>query len=77
VLASDGLRARSLEVLAIRYPMLTPMQLRVCVFVKETEPSWRIGEILGISEKTVEHHRSDALVAIGCSPGISLFDALK
>jgi DNA-binding CsgD family transcriptional regulator len=74
---SDGLRAHSLEALEIKFPKLTPMQLRVCVFVKETEPSWRIGEILGISEKTVEHHRSDALVAIGCPSGISLFDALK
>jgi DNA-binding CsgD family transcriptional regulator len=57
--------------------MLSPMQLRVCVLVKETEPSWRIAEILGISEKTVENHRHNAHGAIGCPPQTTLFEALK
>jgi DNA-binding CsgD family transcriptional regulator len=74
---SGGLRARNLEALAQKFPKLTPMELRVCVLVKEGAPSWRIGELLCITEKTVEHHRSNAHATIGCPPGIHLFDALK
>ena len=54
---SSGLRARSLELLATKFPKLTTMELHVCVLVKERVPSWRIAEILGIGLRTVEGHR--------------------
>jgi FixJ family two-component response regulator len=77
VKASDGLYARSFESLTTKFPKLTPMQLRVCVLVKEMVPSWRIAEMLGISEKTVENHRYKAHARMSGAVGISLYDALK
>jgi DNA-binding CsgD family transcriptional regulator len=60
VRASGGEYARSVEALAQKFPTLTTMELRVCALVKDRLPSWRIAEILGISEKTVENHRVSA-----------------
>ena len=60
VLATNGRLAQCVEALALKYPRLTPMELRVCAMAKDTMPSWRIGQLLGISEKTVENHRLSA-----------------
>ncbi len=58
--ASAGLYARNFEEIAHRYPSLTPMECRVCALVKAMLPSWKIGELLGICEDTVENHRVNA-----------------
>ena len=65
-LASGGLYARNLDEVARRFPQLTPMELRVCALVKALLPSWRIGEILSISEKAVENYRVKIRRKTGC-----------
>ncbi len=65
-LASGGLYARYLDEIAQRYPQLTPMELRVAALVKAMLPSWRIGEILCISEKAVENYRVKIRKKTGC-----------
>ena len=57
---SGGLLARYVEALARKFPTLTPMELRVCALARDLLPSWRIAQILGICEKTVENHRTSA-----------------
>ncbi len=59
-LASGGFYAHNLDEIAHRYPTLTPMELRVCALVKSMLPSWKIAELLGICEDTVENHRENA-----------------
>ena len=66
-LASGGFYAKNLSEISAKYPKLTPMQCRVCALVKAMLPSWKIAEILGITEKTVENHRYKAHRAIGCN----------
>ena len=75
-LASGGLYARYLDEIAHRCPTLTPMELRVGALVKALLPSWKIGEFLGITEKTVENHRRNIRVKIGCEPGAPLLHKL-
>jgi DNA-binding CsgD family transcriptional regulator len=58
--ASGGLYAHNFEEIAKRYPSLTITECRVCALVKAMLPSWRIGELLGICEDTVENHRVNA-----------------
>jgi len=65
-LASGGLYARYLNDIAHHYPQLTGMELRVAALVKAMLPSWRIGEILGITEKAVENYRVKIRRKIGC-----------
>jgi DNA-binding CsgD family transcriptional regulator len=59
-LASGGLYARNFEEIVRRYPTLSMMECRVCALVKAMLPSWKIAEILGICEDTVENHRVNA-----------------
>jgi DNA-binding CsgD family transcriptional regulator len=40
---------------------LTPQELRCLVWCKEGKTNWEIGEILLISEKTVEFHMCNAM----------------
>jgi len=56
---SYGMYARNIEALASRFPVLTPMELRVCALVKTMLPNKRIGELLAIDERTVENHRTN------------------
>ncbi|MDP4200159.1 MAG: helix-turn-helix transcriptional regulator [Bacteroidota bacterium] len=58
--ASNGHLALYRQRIAERYPCLTPTELRVCTLVKASLPSWKIAEILGVCEETVENHRSHA-----------------
>ncbi len=58
--ASEGLYARNLELIERKFPAQTPMELRVCAMVKAYVPSWKIAEMLGITERTVEGHRKNA-----------------
>jgi DNA-binding CsgD family transcriptional regulator len=67
-LMSNGLYAQYLHDIAVRYPTLTPMELRVCSLVRAMLPNWKIAEILGISEKTIENHRRSARMKIGVEP---------
>jgi DNA-binding CsgD family transcriptional regulator len=66
-IASGGFYSRNLEEIAHRYPTLTPQELRVCALVRAMLPNWKIGEMLGISEKTVENHRHSARLKMGVS----------
>jgi FixJ family two-component response regulator len=59
-LASGGLYARNFKEIVRRYPTLSMMECRVCALVKAMLPSWKIAEILGICEDTVENHRVNA-----------------
>jgi DNA-binding CsgD family transcriptional regulator len=56
-MTSGGTRSRNAEALARKYPKLTPMELCVCALAKEMMPSWKIAEMLGVTEKTVENYR--------------------
>jgi hypothetical protein len=76
-LASNGFYARKLEEVEAKFPKLTRMQCRVCALVKAMLPSWRIAEILGITEKTVENHRHNAHPALGLQPNARIEEALK
>jgi DNA-binding CsgD family transcriptional regulator len=68
-LASHGLYGENLHRIAERYPMLTPMELRVAALIKAQLPSWRIAEILAIREETVDNHRSSMRKKIGLETG--------
>jgi DNA-binding CsgD family transcriptional regulator len=74
--ASGGAYGREIDEIARRYPALTLMEQRVCVLVKAMLPSWRIAELLCISEKTVENHRINARKKIGCGCYESMRNAL-
>jgi DNA-binding CsgD family transcriptional regulator len=63
--AAGGLYTRNLTKIAHRYPLLTPMELRVSALVMALLPSWRIGEMLGITEKSVENLRVKARRKMG------------
>ncbi|MDP4199899.1 MAG: helix-turn-helix transcriptional regulator [Bacteroidota bacterium] len=76
-LAADGLYAHNLQDLEARFPRLTPMELRVCALAKAMLPSWKIGEILGICEKTVENHLRDTRLKLGLPPGTRLHHLLS
>jgi DNA-binding CsgD family transcriptional regulator len=65
-LASGGLYARYLNEIAHHYPQLTQSERRVAALVKALLPNWRIGEILGITEKAVENYRVKIRRKIGC-----------
>jgi DNA-binding CsgD family transcriptional regulator len=58
--ASDGLYSHNMELIERKFPELTPMQLRVCAMVKAHLTSWLIAKKLGISERTVEGHCTNA-----------------
>lgn len=64
--ASGGHYTHILEDLAHHFPQLSPMELRVSALVKELLPSWRIAEILCITEKAVENYRVKIRRKIGC-----------
>ncbi len=66
--ASGGVFERNLIEISHRYPTLSPQELRVCVLVRALFPNWRIAEILGITEKTVENHRRSVRMKIGLAP---------
>ena len=71
-LASDGLYARNLKDIEAQFPVLSPMQLRVCALVKAMLPNWKIADILGITEKTLENHLRAARKRLGIAPGTRL-----
>lgn len=71
-LASNGLYARNLKEIEEQHPILSPMQLRVCALVKAMLPNWKIGEMLGIAEKTVENHLRATRKRLGLAPGTRL-----
>lgn len=54
---SNGLFSNYLQQIAKSFPVLTTMELKVCVLIKALKPSREISEILFISEHTVENHR--------------------
>src|SRR5437879_6147149 len=66
-LASGGFYARNLTEIALRYPQLTQSELRVAALVKALLPSWKIADILVISEKAVENYRVKIRRKTGCS----------
>ena len=66
-LQSNGLYARNLADIAIHFPQLTETERRVAALVKAMLPSWKIAQILVISEKAVENYRVRIRRKIGCS----------
>ncbi len=65
--ASGGMYSQFLSQLATKFPQLSLTELRVCSLVKAMLPSWRIAEILNISEKAVENYRVKIRRKIGCA----------
>ncbi len=63
---SGGIYSENVRSLVQEYPTLTPMELRVAAMVKAMLPSWRIGELLCISEKSVENYRVKIRRKTGC-----------
>jgi DNA-binding CsgD family transcriptional regulator len=64
--SSKGLYGQYLSEIVEHYPTLTSMEARVAALVKSLLPSWRIAELLGISERTVENHRTSIRRKTGC-----------
>jgi DNA-binding CsgD family transcriptional regulator len=64
-LQSHGFYADSLHELAEKFPVLSLMELRVCVLVKGMLRSWEIAERLAIDIKTVENHRINIRKKLG------------
>jgi DNA-binding CsgD family transcriptional regulator len=56
-LMSHGIYGDFMQRIAARYPELSPTELRIAALVKAQMQSWRIAELLGICEDTVENHR--------------------
>ena len=54
---SHGFYANNLHDLASRFPILTPMELRICVLIKGMLANREIAECLNICVETVENHR--------------------
>jgi DNA-binding CsgD family transcriptional regulator len=50
--------SRNFIEIARHYPTLSRQELRISALVKAELPSWKIGEMLYISEHAVEKHRS-------------------
>ena len=48
-----------LKVLTKKYPDLSPIELQLCLMIRERMPSWQIAEKLSVKEHTIENHRSD------------------
>ncbi len=71
-LQSGGLYATYLQELSKRYPSLSSMELRVAALVRGMFPSWEIAQKLGISEKTVENHRTSIRRKLGLEKGTLL-----
>lgn len=65
-LSSGGVYGRNLEAIAREFPQLTPMEARVSALVRAMLPSWKIGELLGITEKSVENYRVKIRRKTGC-----------
>ncbi len=64
-LATDGGYARSLSEIESRHPELSVMECRVCALAKATLPNWKIAQVLGICEKTVENHLRSTRMKLG------------
>ncbi len=76
-LSINGIYARNLEACREQYPDLSPMEHRVCALAKAMMPNWKIGEILGISERTVENHLRATRKKLGLPPGTRMHKLLK
>jgi len=50
---------KNFEVIANHYPTLSPRELQVASLIKARMPSWKIAEMLFITEHAVEKHRSE------------------
>ena len=77
--AEETLRDRyekDLELIGRMHPELSPMERRVCVLAKAMIPNWKVGELLGISEKTVENHLRNARRRLNLPPGTRMYDYL-
>ena len=71
-LESHGFYAESLHQLAIRFPLLTRMELRICALVKGMLTNWEIADCLHICIETVENHRVNIRRKLGLSPDQNL-----
>jgi DNA-binding CsgD family transcriptional regulator len=69
---SHGLYSTQLESLTKRFPLLSPMELRVTALIKTMYSSRQIAERLSICEETVHNHRSSIRHKIGIGAKESL-----
>jgi DNA-binding CsgD family transcriptional regulator len=63
--------------LAQRFPSLSPIELWICVLAREGKPSYKIGEMLGIEEQTVNNHRTDIRKSLRIKHGERLKQFLR
>lgn len=73
LLAENDVYACNLRDVCTAYPQLTPSEARVAALVMAALPSWRIAELLFITEKTVENHRIKIRKKLGCVTHLSVF----
>ncbi len=69
---TNGIFVYRARKIALRYPSLTPNQLRVAALATELLPSYEIARILGSTERAVEKVRSRIRKALGLHDGDSL-----
>src|SRR5438477_10061053 len=76
VYGTDGIFMYRAARIALRYPRLTPNQLRVAALASELLPNHEIARILGTTERAVEKVRSRIRKTLALPAGISLTTTL-
>jgi len=76
-LASNGSYAQNFEAVCADCPQLSIMEARVCAMVRAALPNWKIAEMLGISERTVESHLRSTRKKLGLPPGTRMHRELE
>lgn len=69
---SNGACEATLHRLAVQFPKLSPMELKTSVLLRDFLQSWKIAEILNITEGTVEKHRSQIHKKLSLSSSVQL-----
>lgn len=71
-LANEGRYAQNFEAVCSVCPGLSLMEARVCALVCDALPNWKIAEMLGISERTVEGHLRSTRIKLGLPAGTKM-----
>jgi len=62
---SGGIYDIYLRDLAVRFPMLSPTELRICSLVRGMLSNWEISQCLNICVETVQNHRVNIRKKLG------------
>ncbi|MBS1903617.1 MAG: helix-turn-helix transcriptional regulator [Bacteroidetes bacterium] len=62
--------------LARLFPTLSRTELEICAMLFEAMPSWQIAEVLSITERSVENHRSNIRRKFSLTPSQHLHSFL-